>query len=94
MLSHLWIDYLEILHGWFFWPYSTSKFSTALHEESLIFRGHMKLPKNHLTFLYFKNNETYNISFPMDELTSANQTTNNYAPGPDDIQKLYLNLCN
>ena len=44
MLSHLWTDCLEILHGYFFWPYTTSKFSTALHDENLIFRGQLKHP--------------------------------------------------
>ena len=54
VLGHLWTDCLETSYRWFFWPYTTSKFWTVLHDGNLIFRGHMKHPRvcNYLLALF------------------------------------------
>ena len=63
MLSHLWADCLEILHGYFFRPYTTSKFSTALHNENLIFRGQLK--HTNIYFTSWSRSIQYNFVVPL-----------------------------
>ena len=55
---HLWGDCLEILHRWFLGPHPVWAFWQAMHNEILIFLGHMKHPDIHtyvnlFIFIYF-----------------------------------------